>query len=273
MKRLNIAVIRIDGGTQVRKQLNQEKVQEYAELMLDKTVFPPITVFFDGSDYWLSSGFHRYFATKQTGSVSIDCEIIEGTVRDAKLYAYGANKHGLPHTSEENRQIVIEMFSDPEWSKWSNNQIAKHIGVSGMTIGRIRKGLEETPKAEVSYINKDGIETIMTTKNVGKKRETSVKKEAPVVVKNEEPKEEERIQELTDTIVILDRELTQARDVIATKRWNASEIEVEDIHDTVINLREQIRVLEIDNKALRDSRDMYQQRNAELIRQNKSKKK
>jgi len=38
----------------------------------------------------------------------------------------------------------------------------------------------------------------------------------------------------------------------------------------VVNLREQIRVLEIDNKALRDSRDMYQQRNAELIRQVKS---
>jgi len=37
-----------------------------------------------------------------------------------------------------------------------------------------------------------------------------------------------------------------------------------------VNLREQIRVLEIDNKALRDSRDMYQQRNAELIRQVKS---
>lgn len=260
MKKLNIAVIRIDGGTQVRKQLNQEKVQEYAELMMDKTVFPPITVFFDGSDYWLSSGFHRYFATKQTGSVSIDCEIIEGTLRDAKLYAYGANKHGLPHSPEENRQIVIEMFSDPEWSKWSNNQIAKHIGVSGMTIGRIRKGLEETPKEEVTYVNKHGKESTMKLN----------KKEPKVEVKEEEPKEEEKIQELTDTIVILDKELTQARDVIATKRWNASEIEIEDIHDTVINLREQIRVLEIDNKALRDSRDMYQQRNAELIRQVKS---
>ena len=35
MKRLNISVIRIDGGTQVRKQLNQDKVQEYADLMRD----------------------------------------------------------------------------------------------------------------------------------------------------------------------------------------------------------------------------------------------
>ena len=260
MKRLNIAVIRIDGGTQVRKQLNQDKVQEYADLMRDKVEFPPITVFFDGSDYWLSSGFHRYFATKQIGNVSIDCDVHEGTVRDAKLFAYGANKHGLPHSPEENRQIVLELIKDEEWGKWSNAQIAKHIGLSAMTVGRIRKSLEEPPKEEVTYVNKHGKESTMKL----------IKKEPKVEVKEEPPSVEEKIQELTDTVVILDKELTQARDVIATKRWNATEIEVEDIHDTVVNLREQIRVLEIDNKALRDSRDMYQQRNAELIRQVKS---
>ena len=264
MKRLNISVIRIDGGTQVRKQLNQDKVQEYADLMRDKVEFPPITVFFDGSDYWLSAGFHRYFATKQIGNVSIDCDVKEGTVRDAKLFAYGSNKHGIPHSPEDNRQIVLDMIKDSEWGKWSNAQIAKHIGVSGMTIGRIRKSLEETPKEEVTYINKHGKESTMKLK----KKEPKVEvKEEP---KDEEPSVEERIQELTDTVVILDKELTEARDIIATKRWNATEIEVEDIHDTVVNLREQIRVLEIDNKALRDSRDMYQQRNAELIRQVKS---
>jgi len=133
--------------------------------------------------------------------------------------------------------------------------------VSGMTIGRIRKSLEETPKEEVTYINKHGKEATMKLK----KPKVEVKEEP-----KEEPSVEEKIQELTDTIVILDKELTEARDIIATKRWNATEIEVEDIHDTVVNLREQIRVLEIDNKALRDSRDMYQQRNAELIRQVKS---
>jgi hypothetical protein len=54
--------------------------------------------------------------------------------------------------------------------------------------------------------------------------------------------------------------------VIASQRWDATEIEVLDIHETVKQLREQIRILEIDNKALRDSRDMFQARNAELIK-------
>jgi len=264
MKRLNISVIRIDGGTQVRKQLNQDKVQEYADLMRDKVEFPPITVFFDGSDYWLSSGFHRYFATKQIGNVSVDCDIHEGTVRDAKLFAYGANKHGLPHSPEENRQIVIELIKDAEWGKWSNAQIGKHIGVSGMTIGRIRKGLEEPPKEEVTYVNKHGKESTM---KLSKKEPKVEVKEEPVEPKNPV---EEKIQELADTVQTLDDENAKLKDIIATKRWDASDIEVEDIHDTVKELREQIRIKDIEIASLRDSRDMFQKRNAELIRQVKS---
>ena len=40
--------------------------------------------------------------------------------------------------------------------------------------------------------------------------------------------------------------------------------------DTVKELREQIRLLEIDNKSLREGRDTYQNRVNELIRANKS---
>ena len=47
---------------------------------------------------------------------------------------------------------------------------------------------------------------------------------------------------------------------------NASEIEKIDIEETVENLRERNRILEIENKALRESRDMFQNRNAELIK-------
>ena len=63
-KKLNLAVIRIDGGTQARAKIDDDVVQEYAAHMRDGDQFPPITVFHDGSDYWLGDGFHRYFATK-----------------------------------------------------------------------------------------------------------------------------------------------------------------------------------------------------------------
>ena len=269
MKRLNLSAIRIDGGTQLRKALNEDKVQEYADLMRDKVEFPNVTVFFDGSDYWLSSGFHRYFATKAIGSEAIDCDVREGTLRDAKLFSYGANKHGLPHTPEENRQIVLDMINDPEWGKWSGVQIAKHIGVSGMTISRIRKSLDEKP-GEVTYINKHGQEATMKPSGKKASQEKPQKGKPDSHLNTVKVTDDDRVGELTNTIVSLDEENTRLKDIISAQKWDATEIEVDDIHDTVKQLREQIRVLEIDNKALRDSRDMYQQRNAELIRQVKS---
>jgi hypothetical protein len=61
-------------------------------------------------------------------------------------------------------------------------------------------------------------------------------------------------------------ENTQIKDQIAIGSWDASEIEKVDVEETIKDLREQIRLLEIDNKALRESRDMFQNRNAELMK-------
>ena len=48
--------------------------------------------------------------------------------------------------------------------------------------------------------------------------------------------------------------------------FRSSDIEKIDIEETVVELREQVKILEIDNKALRESRDMFQNRNSELMR-------
>ena len=68
-----------------------------------------------------------------------------------------------------------------------------------------------------------------------------------------------------DAVHQLSEENQQLKDVIAVGQWDATDIEKIDIQETVDSLREQIRVLEIDNAALRDSRDMFQARNAELM--------
>jgi len=77
---------------------------------------------------------------------------------------------------------------------------------------------------------------------------------------------EEKMRELMDTITHLSDENTVLRDKIAIGQWDASEIEKIDAQETIENLREQVRILEIDNQALRESRDMFQNRNAELIK-------
>lgn len=277
MNLIDISAIRTDGGTQARLKLNKDVVKEYSEHMKDGDKFPPIIVFHDGSEYWLADGFHRYFATKANGLVSIEADVKDGTQRDAILYSFGANgKRGLNINFEDKRNIIKRMLADKEWGQWTNAQIAKHVGVSKMTVGRVKQQLEEEGKLESSdtkkYVDRHGNESEIQTKNLGKKssgekKEKPAKKELP---EKEEPADDDRIKELTDTINELAEENTLLKDKIAIGQWDATEIEKIDIQETVDNLREQIRVLELDNKALRDSRDMFQNRNVELMRTVKS---
>jgi len=83
---------------------------------------------------------------------------------------------------------------------------------------------------------------------------------------NHEPQDlQSRVLELTDTIVDMDIEITRLSDIIASKNWEATEFEKDYILHLVKELRSKIYILEIDNEALRNSRDMFMNRNAELI--------
>jgi transcriptional regulator with XRE-family HTH domain len=274
MKKLNLGVIRLDGETQARVSLDSQLVTQYAEAMGDGDAFPPIVVFHDGSDYWLADGFHRYHATKQQGYASIEAEIKIGTREEAQIYAFGANaRRGLSTNAEDIRSIIIRMLKHPISSGWTLGEIARHVGVSKMTVSRVKSNLQ--PKEESTkktYQRKDGKEvTIDTAKNKTKK--TVAPKEEEPAPQPEQPQDERTtsaIAELMDTITELHAENQRLKDAIATAQWDASDIEKIDVQDTLADLREQIRVMEIDNAALRDSRDMFQNRNAELMKTVKS---
>jgi hypothetical protein len=268
MKKIEISAIRIDGGTQARLKLDQDVVKEYAECMKDGDKFPPVTVFYDGSEYWLANGFHRYFATKSNGELEIECEVKQGTLDDAVLYAFSADgRQGLSRSAEDNRNIIIRMIQHPVWGKWSNAEIAKHVGVSKMTVGRVKASLEKDKPAPTKKIYKDkhGNESTIETKNIGKTKEKKVKQEEPAT-----ESDDQIVRELTDALTAVSQENTLLKDKIAIGQWDASEIEKIDAEELIAELREQIRILEIDNKALRESRDTFQNRNSELMRTVKS---
>ena len=276
MKTLNLLNIRIDGGTQARLQLNQDVVAEYAEKMREGEVFPPVTVFFDGSDYWLADGFHRYFATKSNAKTSIDCDVENGTQQEAKKYSWKANtRRGLRLNHDDYRNIILAMLQDIEAKEWSNRKIAEWVGVTHTTVNKIKNSLEadsSEPK-EKKYINKHGNESVMNTENIGKskpKTTTPDMTSARMVEQEVVLELNEKIDELSQTINMLADENTLMRDKIAVGQWDASEIEKIDAEQTIKDLREQIRILEADNKALRQSRDMFQSRNSELMKTVKS---
>ncbi len=274
MKKLNILTIRTDGGTQPRLELDQELVKDYAEKMRDGAVFPPIVVFNDGSENWLADGFTRFFATKSNGGTSIEAEVRQGTLRDAKMYAWKANnKQGRPLTSNDIRGILFAMFADEEYSAWSNNKIAKELDISSMTVGRVRVLYQEQskqPKQPVSYTDKHGNKKTMKTDNIGKKKKPTTKPDHSLGALDPSSELTQKVNELSSTVTTLAEENTALRDQIAIGQWDATDIEKVDAEDTIKELREQVRVLEIENKSLRESRDMYQNRNAELMRSLKS---
>jgi hypothetical protein len=275
MKKLNLLTIKIDGGTQARVSLNQDVVKEYAESMREGAVFPPITVFHDGSEYWLADGFHRYFATKSNAITSIEAEVKTGTLDDAILFAFSANgKRGLSMTAEDNRNIIYAMLRHPEWSQWTNTAIAKHIGVSSMTVGRVKATMEKKPDEPTvkKFIDKSGKESTVDTSKLATKRPTTKPDAttAPNALEQKIAEMSDQIDELVDTVNSQAEENTLLRDKIAIGQWDASEIEKIDAQETLAEARERIRILEIENKALRDSRDMFQSQNAEMMKTIKS---
>jgi ParB-like chromosome segregation protein Spo0J len=270
--KLKLKQIRTDGGTQARVRMCQETIAEYASKMSDGVVMPPVVVFFDKKEYWLADGFHRYFAAKSNGDLEIECDVHDGTVEDAMLYSFSANGgRGLSMTAEDNYSIVSRMLAHPKWKSWTDSAIAKHIHVSNSTVGRIRRKLEEAgtveKKTEKKYTDKHGNEATMKVGNIGKTKKT---KEDDLPKAPEPESSGDLIQELTDTISALSEENTLLKDKIAIEQWDASEIEKMDAADTIKELREQVRVLEIENKSLKENRDMYMNRNAELTRTVKS---
>ena len=172
MKSVNTADIRINGGTQSRAAINQEVVSEYAEAIAGGAEFPPIVVFFDGSSYWLADGFHRYRAYAQTNAHEVPADIRQGSQRDAVLYSVGANaSHGLRRTNDDKRRAVMVLLNDPEWSKWSDREIARQAGVGNQMVGHLRKSIcvnhtDDAPRT----VTRSGTTYEQNTANIGSGR-------------------------------------------------------------------------------------------------------
>lgn len=77
---------------------------------------------------------------------------------------------------------------------------------------------------------------------------------------------ESKIRELSDTLYEVSEELRKANEVIAARAWDATEFEQDYVLSILKEKDVKIEILEIDNQALRDSRDMFQNRNAELLK-------
>ena len=149
-----IVHIRRDGGTQARQGNNEATVEEYTAAMHEERwqwhQGNALTVFYDGTDYWLGDGFHRIESATRAGLLSVPCDVREGGRREAVLHACGANaSHGLRRTREDVRRAIEILLRDEEWGQWSDREIARRVGCDHKTVSSCRSGLG----GEIPHLN------------------------------------------------------------------------------------------------------------------------
>lgn len=159
IKQLKLSQIRIDGGTQSREKLNQQAIKEYTETIQEhgSDLFPAVEVVYDGQDYWLWEGFHRYHSHQKAGLGIIRCNVEKGTLDDAILKAAGANAtHGLRRTNADKRHAVKMLLQHPKFVTLSDRAIAEAVGVSHTLISKVRSVLATVANTNGTRTGQDG---------------------------------------------------------------------------------------------------------------------
>jgi flagellar biosynthesis GTPase FlhF len=263
-KQIELGLIRIDCGTQSRVDIDQQTVSTYVELVKEGTVFPPVTVFFDGNHHYLADGFHRYFAHKNAGHDEILATVINGTLRDAVLASLEANStHGLPRTNADKRKSVQIMLDDFEWSEWSNVEIARRCRVSHTFVNKLRPADGSAKKHIRSGKEVERVE--------GKQKPVDAK--APVEPKQPKEPPSEPKQQPTDytqedeALKYLTEENQRLADRLAVAAIDATEEEKSLAAETIEELREQVKMLELELESVKRSRDIFQSECNELKKQ------
>jgi hypothetical protein len=135
---LSIDLLKFHGETQSRIKIDQDVVEDYAEIIRvsGEWPFPPLDVFTDGSEYWPADGFHRGLGAVQAKRASVPCNIHAGTARDARIFGMTANdKHGLRMTRADKRSCVEWLLDNG--GKMTQAEIAEKAGVSTRWVRQI----------------------------------------------------------------------------------------------------------------------------------------
>ena len=258
-KVMNIGALVLDEKLQSRTEIDEATVAEYTESVKGGDEFPAVLVYFDGINYYLTDGYHRYHAHKRAERVSILCDVVNGTFRDAVFHATGANsKHGMRRTNADKRKAVMTLLDDLVWMEMSSQEIAAHCGVSIPFVSNLKTSGGKPSSETVKYRAPSG-EIFEKKKAPGRPAKVPEIK-APEI----EHKKDEQEQAAIDAILAENDEL-KAR--VAVVAMDATEEEKQAATELITELREELRITKIELAAVKQSRDQYQSENSQLKKQ------
>jgi len=123
--------------------------------------------------------------------------------------------HGLRRTNDDKRMAVSKLLKDKEWSKWSDNKIAKICHVDNHTVMRLRKSLGKSPSERRTYTTRHGKTATMKTGKIGKSRSPAKPKMPAQMQRDMEPYWiSSAMLEITEQLTILQKEYPQASQAV-----------------------------------------------------------
>jgi len=148
LERLKIADIVLDERTQARAAWDPDLVIEYREAIRMNDLPPPF-VFWDkvAKKYFLADGHYRLAAIASMGVTTCHCQVRKGTLRDAIIFACGANReHGLRRTNSDKERAILILLGDDAWRLKSSRWIAETCGVSKELVQKVKQkhGIKDT---------------------------------------------------------------------------------------------------------------------------------
>jgi chromosome segregation ATPase len=154
----------------------------------------------------------------------------------------------------------MDCLEDEEWSIMSDKIIAQQCGCGRVLVLRVRQELNVKKPDVINFVNKKGK---VKTQSVTAKTNKPESKKKEEIVENKEEKYDAR----DDVIHDLKAENVDLKDRLAIAAFDSTDEEKQMAEQTIKDLREQIRVLEIELVAVKTSRDTFQKENAEMKKQ------
>lgn len=138
---IKTASITRDERLQPRVSMDNTTLEEYTTAMRNGEDFPPVIVYYDGTKYWLSDGWHRVEAAILAGRTDINAEIRTGSYEDALKHSLSANStHGLKRSQADKKRAIINALN--AFPLESNREIARIVHVDDKTVGKYREELK-----------------------------------------------------------------------------------------------------------------------------------
>jgi len=251
---ININEINVAKSYQSRNDIDKAEVNKYAEQMNLGDVFPPIILFNVNGELLIADGWHRYFAHKKNNKVKIDADIRKGSMQEYKHWCWfkDPNKtHGRPITNKDKLKKLRDSNEDLEVQLWTDIELAQALGVSTFFVAKHRvKG------KEVQF--QRGGKTI-TRKATNEKPQ-----------KVEEPQPDPLIPKHDPNVAAIDyltKENEDLKQKVALAFMDGDEEDKDRASQLIESLKEEIRLLQIENRALKSGMDKYQREASQLRKQ------